>query len=236
MTVPAPGPLLGAGRSADVYALDGERVLRRFRFDIDLTAEARLMRYLHARGYPVPAVHDIDGRSMVLQRLTGRTMLEDGLAHPERLFRYARMLAGLHARLHEIPAPDDLPGHGVNAQARRVLHLDLHPGNVLVTADGPYVIDWTIARAGDPAADVARTIVALRTGTVEAPTLWLRTWTRVLRPVFLRSFGSAAGLELAPHWRSEIEARIADPAVYDSERVRLRRWLARLGREAGSGA
>jgi aminoglycoside phosphotransferase (APT) family kinase protein len=232
MTMPAPGVLLGSGRSADVYALDGERVLRRFRFPIDLTGEAALMRYLHERGYPVPVVHDVDGNAMVLERLDGPTMLEDGLGHPERIFRYARLLADLHARLHELPAPDELPGHGVNAQARRVLHLDLHPGNVLLSRRGPVVIDWTIARAGDPAADVARTIVAIRTGTVEAPTLWLRSWTRILRPVFLRTFTAAAGLDLAAHWRNEIEARIADPAVYDSERARLRRWLARLDRAA----
>jgi tRNA A-37 threonylcarbamoyl transferase component Bud32 len=232
MTMPAPGVLLGSGRSADVYALDAHRVLRRFRFPIDLTGEVALMRYLHERGYPVPVVHDVDGPSMVLERLAGPTMLEDGLAHPERLFRYARLLADLHARLHELPAPDELPGHGVNAAARRVLHLDLHPGNVLLSQRGPVVIDWTIARAGDPGADVARTIVAIRTGTVEAPTRWLRTWTRILRPVFLRTFTAAADLDLSAHWRNEIEARIADPAVYDSERVRLRRWLARLDRAA----
>ena len=36
-----------------------------------------------------------------------------------------------------------------------MLHLDLHPGNVMFTARGPVVIDWTNARAGAPAADVA---------------------------------------------------------------------------------
>jgi len=226
--MPAPGPLLGSGRSADVYALDGERVLRRFRFPVDLAGEAATMRHAHERGYPVPVVHDVDGASMVLERLDGPTMLEDGLRHPARMFRYARLLADLHARLHELPAPESLPEHGVNAGARRLLHLDLHPGNVVLSQRGPVVIDWTNARAGDPAADVARTIVALRTGTVEAPTLWLRTWTKILRPTFLRTFTAAAGLDLEAHWRTEIEARIADPAVYDSERIRLRRWLGRI--------
>jgi aminoglycoside phosphotransferase (APT) family kinase protein len=230
MSLPAPGPLLGSGRSADVFALDDERVLRRFRFPVDLTAEAATMRHAHALGFPVPFVHDVDGPSMVLERLDGPTLLVDGLNHPARLFRYARLLADLHARLHELPAPESLPEHGVNAGVRRLLHLDLHPGNVVLSRRGPVVIDWTNARAGDPAADVARTIVAIRTGTVEAPSPWLRTWTKILRPAFLRTFTAAAGLDLNAHWRNEIEARIADPAVYDSERVRLRHWLARLDR------
>jgi streptomycin 6-kinase len=205
-------------------------VLRRFRFPVDLAGEAAVMRHAHGLGYPVPLVHDVDGSSMVLERLHGPNMLLDGLAHPHRMFRYARVLAGLHARLHELPAPGSLPPHGVNAGAGRLLHLDLHPGNVVLSQRGPMVIDWTNARSGDPAADVARTIVAIRTGTVEAPTAWLRTWTKILRPVFLRTFAAAADLDLGAHWRTEIEARIADPNVYDSERVRLRRWLARIER------
>lgn len=224
--MPAPGPLLGSGRSADVYAVDEHRVLRRFRHPVDLAGEAATMRHAYEHGYPVPLVHDVDGASMVLERLDGPNMLTDGLSHPQRLFRYARLLADLHARLHELPAPDFLAEHGVNAGVRRLLHLDLHPGNVVLSQRGPVVIDWTNARAGDPAADVCRTIVAIRTGTVEAPTAWLRTWTKILRPAFLRTFTDAAAVDLAAHWRTEIEARIADPNVYDSERVRLRRWLA----------
>ncbi|WP_199752153.1 hypothetical protein [Actinoplanes sp. ATCC 53533] len=40
------GPLLAAGREADVYALDDRRVLRRYRRNVDVTAEAAAMRYL----------------------------------------------------------------------------------------------------------------------------------------------------------------------------------------------
>jgi thiamine kinase-like enzyme len=46
----------------------------------------------------------------------------------------------LHRQLHAIPAPADLPaplGEGTS-----LVHLDLHPGNVLLTASGPMVIDW----------------------------------------------------------------------------------------------
>ena len=47
----------------------------------------------------------------------------------------------------------------VQRQERRLLHLDLHPYNVLVDDDGEPtgVIDWTNAAGGDPQLDAART-------------------------------------------------------------------------------
>ena len=36
-----------------------------------------------------------------------------------------------------------------------MLHLDLHPLNVLIGPKGPVVIDWTAASRGDPDVDVA---------------------------------------------------------------------------------
>lgn len=38
-----------------------------------------------------------------------------------------------------------------------MLHLDLHPGNVILTVAGPVVIDWTDVLRGDPALDLAQT-------------------------------------------------------------------------------
>ena len=38
-----PGPLIGSGRAADVYALGDGKVLRRYRFARSCTAEAGLM-------------------------------------------------------------------------------------------------------------------------------------------------------------------------------------------------
>ncbi len=46
----------------------------------------------------------------------------------------------------------------------RLLHLDLHPGNVILGPSGPVVIDWTNAPVGDPAVDAALTWVILRSG------------------------------------------------------------------------
>ncbi|KUM81019.1 hypothetical protein AQI70_03230 [Streptomyces curacoi] len=68
----------------------------------------------------------------------------------------AREAGGILARL-----PRQL--HGVPARRSQgsVLHLDLHPDNVTLTPDGPYVIDWDNARDGDPGLDWGSSAVIL---------------------------------------------------------------------------
>jgi aminoglycoside phosphotransferase (APT) family kinase protein len=70
------------------------------------------------------------------------------------------VLADLHARLHTVPSRSGSPDE-------RLLHLDLHPANVLLTARGPVLIDWTNATDGPPDLDVALTAVILAQAAVE---------------------------------------------------------------------
>ena len=77
-----PGPLIGAGRAADVYALGERRVLRRYRNGESSEREAAVMAYLAGAGFPVPRVHDASGPDLVLERLGGRDMLADLSARP----------------------------------------------------------------------------------------------------------------------------------------------------------
>jgi hypothetical protein len=64
-----PGPLLAAGRSADVYLLGTDRVVRRYRepyaADFDARREAEVMTYVREKGFPVPQVHDADRADIV---------------------------------------------------------------------------------------------------------------------------------------------------------------------------
>ncbi|WP_225853644.1 phosphotransferase family protein [Micromonospora sp. AMSO31t] len=108
---------LASGRTADVYALDGGRVLRRYRSGGDVRAEAEVMRHLHAVGYPVPRVHHADGPDLVLDRLAGRTLFEAIAAGEVTPRSGAGLLADLHARLHALPAPRSTD------PAVRLLHL-----------------------------------------------------------------------------------------------------------------
>ena len=56
-----------------------------------------------------------------------------------------------------------------SARPTVVLHLDFHPFNIMLTADGPVVFDWTNAALGPPAADVALAWVIAATSTIDVP-------------------------------------------------------------------
>jgi tRNA A-37 threonylcarbamoyl transferase component Bud32 len=216
-----PGPLIGRGRAADVYALDADRVLRRYRSPYSCTAEADLMRYLRQVGYPVPAVLAAHGRDLVLERLHGRDMLADLASRPWRVSRHARTLAGLHDRLHRVAAPDGLPQpFGPGGQ---VLHMDLHPANVMLTADGPVVIDWSDASAGPAGADVATAYLIMASSDVDTAPPWLRPAIGGLRRVLLRQFRAAVRDDPGPYLARAARHRMKDPNVRPAEAARLLR-------------
>lgn len=50
---------------------------------------------------------------------------------------------------------DRLERHRLRPRAPVVCHLDLHPLNVVMSGDGPVVIDWEMARLDDPLLDLA---------------------------------------------------------------------------------
>ncbi|TYB56796.1 phosphotransferase [Nonomuraea sp. PA05] len=151
------GELVGAGRSADVYALGDGRVLRRYRVDVDARRELEIMAYVAAHGFPVPEVFpgESSATDLVMRRVSGPTLLHAMLAGQVGIEEAGRTLAALLRRLHEIPAR-------VSGDPRdRILHLDLHPDNVMLTPDGPVVIDWSNAREGRPALDCALSVLIL---------------------------------------------------------------------------
>jgi aminoglycoside phosphotransferase (APT) family kinase protein len=141
-----------AGRDADVYALDDSWVLRRYRNGHPVRDEAEFMRHVAQYDYPVPAVREVDGPDMVIQRLDGPTLADAALAGDLSATEVGEIHADLHRRLQAIPAPSGTPG-------LVVVHGDLHPLNVIATADGPVVIDWRDAAEGTAAFDVAMTAI-----------------------------------------------------------------------------
>ncbi len=215
-----------------MFALGGDRVLRRYRVPIDATVEARLMRYLAAAGYPVPEVFDAEGRDLVLERLNGPDMLADLGRRPWLIRRHARTLADLHNRLHRIDGPPGWPAAAgrdgtVLASGTTMLHLDLHPANVMLTRRGPVVIDWVGARVGAPGVDVAMAYLILSTSDSDLIPVWLRPVIRWLRTAYLNRFVAAAQDNPWPHLASVARARIADINTRPAEAARLLRIAER---------
>ena len=162
-------PILASGRDGDIYEYAPGLVLRKTRDGRSIEREARVMQYVAERGYPVPAIEEVRaaGAEIVMERIDGPMMMDAMMKRPWRMPRYVKMLGDLHDKLHEIEAPSwlpQLPGDG-----DRLVHLDLHPMNVMLSARGPIVIDWTGAARGDPLSDVAMTYVLLTCPSMPAP-------------------------------------------------------------------
>jgi len=204
--------MLGSGRASEIYDLGDGRVLRRFKTEGDPEREALVMRHALRHGYPVPHVLEVQDDALVLERIDGPTMLERLWRRPWAMPRAAHVLADLHHRLHGIEAPSELASAG---PGERLLHLDLHPENVIMSPAGPVVIDWTNARRGDPALDPAMTWVILASSGGRRARLFLRS--------FLPRFDHD---ELVHALSLAAARRIADPNVTDGEREAVRRLLA----------
>jgi aminoglycoside phosphotransferase (APT) family kinase protein len=214
---------LASGRDADVFALSADRVLRRYRDPQKSTAvEAAVMRYVREHGLPVPEVYDADGPDLVMQRVTGPTMATVAVGKPWLARRLIKQLAELHRQVHSIVAPAELPRA---CEGDALLHLDLHPDNVILTRNGPVIIDWTNAAGGDPALDVAD--IWLLLSIVEVPGGYLRNriGTRLAR-MTVDTFARESGLEFRHQVATAAMRRLfGDRNMSDNERQRLQRML-----------
>lgn len=216
MTEP-PGPLIASGRSADVYDIGDGRVLRRYRSDgHDVEYEARVMAHVAERGYPVPEVFDVGGRDLVMERVEGTTMLDALSASPFKLVWHARLLARLQRQLARIAAPEWMLASTADPnRAESILHLDLHPMNVMLSKrSGPVVIDWANAAGGPAGFDAGLTYVKIATFSATDRT------ERFGQLAFSRSF---KWFRRAPHFDAYLRAAcdhwLADPGITPEERV-----------------
>lgn len=228
-----PGPLIGRGRAADVYAIAPGRVLRRYRQSFDVQHEAAIMLHLDQAGFPVPKVYDADGSDLVMERLDGRDMLTDLGRRPWLARRYARLLADMHNRLHHVEGPAGWrqplgPGD-------RVLHLDLHPGNVMLTSRGPVVIDWSNVAVGPAGADVAMAYLIMACSEVDDLPLLVRPVVSAVRAAVVRHFLGGVLDDPVPYIASAARHRMADRNVRPSEVEWLARKVAETEQAAAAG-
>jgi Ser/Thr protein kinase RdoA (MazF antagonist) len=222
--------------------------------------EVAVVRALTAAGVEAPAVLDeveVEGRAgIVFERVRGRSLREQITSAPWRAGWAGRQLARLHADLHARSVSPPLPrlrerlaasvarlrGElGPSAErvrsrlatlpdGDRVCHYDFHPDNVLGEGRGVRVIDWNNAALGPAAADVARTLVMLRSPyappgvplPVRLAVKWLKRW---LAAAYEGEYLRRTGLP-----REEVEAWIAPVAAarLEEEVPGEREWLLEL--------
>jgi aminoglycoside phosphotransferase (APT) family kinase protein len=214
-----PGPLLAAGMAADVFALDEHTVLRRYRSGRDASPEVELLQHVVAHGFPAPAVLQASGPDLVMERLHGPTLLQAVTAGEVSLADAAVILTDLHTRLHAITAPDHWE-HGepgtwpLVASGPAVVHLDLHPGNVILTeSHGPAVVDWTNARTGTAELDVSLTALIVAEVAVDAGGVYSQA-----ARAFLAAFLQATDLDPLTALDEAAAVRALDPSLVPGER------------------
>jgi uncharacterized protein (TIGR02172 family) len=190
---------------------------------------------IHAAGVPVPAAFEIvqigARHGIVFERVRGPSLLRQVEKRPWTLFAAARQLAELHVRIHAYVAPGKLPSQREQIKrwvegavdfseaekevARRqlaqlppgdcVCHGDFHPGNIVLTARGPVIIDWSTGTRGHALADVARTSVLFESASLPDETplhirFLMKAARRLLHVTYLNRY-----LELRPGTLDEIE-------------------------------
>jgi Ser/Thr protein kinase RdoA (MazF antagonist) len=164
----------------------------------------------------------VDARpGLVMERVDGPALMDAIARRPWQVMRIGQMLGTTHATMHAATSPPALPPLRERLRGRiereaprapelahlaafairrldelpdgdRVCHGDFHPGNVLLSPSGPVVIDWPNATRGEPAADVARTLLMMRMGSLPPGTPWvIRTGALVARGVLRRAYVNA---------------------------------------------
>jgi aminoglycoside phosphotransferase (APT) family kinase protein len=156
-----------------------------------IVAEAQYADAARLAGAPVPrllGVEEIGGRSAsIWERVGGDSLWQQVVDRPARASALGRMLADVQRDLFSLVPPVTLPRQRdrlvskirrtaatVDASLGRALELvppddgssrlchgDLHPSNVLLSQDGPMIVDWFDASRGDPVADIARSSLTL---------------------------------------------------------------------------
>ena len=196
--------------------------------------EARIMDYVRGQGFPVPAVEEVsaDGVDMVIERIEGPDMVAMMGTRPWTITRLGRVLADLHRGLHALAAPDWLDDAPVGGQGAALLHLDLHPLNVMMGPSGPVVIDWARACRGDPAVDVALAWILMASGEVATGRFMGMILGRA-RAALVKSFLGSFEIDVVRQDLRDVVAwKVSDPHMSAAEQARM--W--QVVNEAGGGA
>ena len=170
------------------------------------------MRTAAAGGVPVPAVLEVQPDALVLERVDGPTMLEEIERRPWRFLAFGRELGRIHRKVLDAG----------------VVHRDFHPLNILLSANGPVVIDWSNGGEGDPMAEVAFSQVILATSDADFPR-WLESISRTVRRRFVAAYLDGVGQRPGPDLlAAAADQRLLDPHLRESEQASVRELRRRL--------
>ncbi len=228
--------------------------------------EAKMTRAIGDAGVPAPRIFEVldyEGRrGIIMEHVSGLSMVTALRANVTSVVQQARLLAELHAQMHERTILD-LPLQHESLRRRvqeakvdpeiqtaalqrldqlpddsALCHGDFHPGNVMLTTDGPRILDWPTAMRGHPLGDVARTSLVLRLlePSPDRAFGWLLRLVRnIFHAAYLRRYRQLRAVS-----RDAIEAWLLPVAVARTreniayERANLPRLIASLAADVQS--
>jgi hypothetical protein len=112
-------------------------------------------------GRPFASGREADVYALGDGRVLRRYREHGGCEHEAQAMRYVHELGYPVPVVFEASGPDHALPPWPGADGPSVVHLDLHPENVLMTARGPVVIDWRNASGGEGDLDTAMTALIL---------------------------------------------------------------------------
>ncbi len=248
------------------------KLAREAQFERSLDREAASLETAAAAGIAVPkplgfVTHE-GRRGLLMERIDGNDIFAIIEKQPWRVWPLASLVGRLHVDLGATVAPESVASakdlartiiteseHVPEAARQRLLalldaasdgdrlcHMDFHPGNVMLTDAGPYIIDFPNTLRGPAIADHAKSWVILTAG---APTPGMGRFVRVLialfrklaRSAYMKSYRAAGDIDSGElkRWKAlQVAVRLSEGIP--AERETLLRLLSRTLREAEAQA
>ena len=208
-------------------------------------------------GVNTPAVIDTitfeNRQGIIFERVHGITMVDAIIANPQKLIPHARLLAELQVDMHtrtssKLPLQrqrlqrqiQSVSGLAKATKAaiinglerlqdnNAICHGDVHPENILLTAEEPVIIDWVDATQGSPLIDVARTALMLRVGGLPPSTDELRRQKITeMRHLFYEAYLEhctqicSVSRKAVAHWELAVAAARLSEGIGNDEKVEL---------------
>ncbi|SFJ14369.1 phosphotransferase family protein [Thermoflavimicrobium dichotomicum] len=206
---------------------------------------------------PIPKVYGISDfkgkKGIIYERIEGSTITQAITKNPFTMKKHAILMARLHLDMHkidgqELPLQKEtlkenitlaplLDKHTKNKIIRyvdslpegsQVCHGDFHPDNILLSPQGPVIIDWITAISGNPFADVARTSLMLQYASLplEIPG-WAQIIIKTLRQKFCQDYimyylyQAKGSLMNVREWELPIAAARLSEKIPDTEKEKL---------------
>jgi len=218
--------------------------------------EFRVSRHAYHAGVAVPRAIKMmyiqNRKGIVYERIAGETMLGRIKKRPWIIIHESRRMASLHNAIHRL-SMIDLPSqydsllaqitqapmltarekediiHRMSELERdfKLCHGDFHPDNI-VLSEREWIIDWMTGTMGQPAADVARTVLLLKMGTMPDDTpRWIvfvfSRWRELILSVYLRQYlaNSDVTAQSIDDWMIPVAAARLAEGVPDQEKHRI---------------